>query len=130
MPTHTLGLIGDNPDSEEAIKAKYLELAADAESAHEPFGSAWVDAIKMAVQIRDGAVPEELDLLSTKWRNPMYESKSAQGDMIMKMIQVGALPPESEVVLEMLGFDQLTIDRVVADLSQGRCFNTGGPHFE
>ena len=60
LPTHTLGLIGDNPDSEEAIKAKYLELAADAESAHEPFGSAWVDAIKMAVQIRDGAVPERV----------------------------------------------------------------------
>lgn len=115
LPTHTLGLIGDNPDSEEAIKAKYLELAADAESAHEPFGSAWVDAIRMAVQIRDGVVPEGLDFLSAKWRNPMYESKSAQGDMIMKMVQVGVLPPESEVVLEMLGFDQLTIDRVVAD---------------
>ena len=62
---------------------------------------------------------KELDLLSTKWRNPMYESKSAQGDMIMKMIQVGALPPESEVVLEMLGFHQLTIDRVIADRRKG-----------
>lgn len=115
LPTHTLGLIGEQPDSEAAIEAKYLELAADAEAAHEPFGAAWVDAMTMALQIRDGDVPDEAALLSAKWRNPRYESKAAAGDFLMKMVQVGVLPPDSEVVLEQLGFDQLTIDRVVAD---------------
>lgn len=115
LPTHTLGLIGEQPDSEAAIEAKYLELAADAEAAHEPFGAAWVDAMMMALQIRDGEVPEDAALLSAKWRNPRYESKAAAGDFLMKMVQVGVLPPDSEVVLEQLGFDQLTIDRVVAD---------------
>lgn len=115
LPTHTLGLIGDQPDSEEAIKAKYLELAADAESAHEPFGAAWVDAMRMAIEITGGEAPEGIELLSTKWRNPMYESKAAASQLVMQMVQVGVLPPDSEVTLEQLGFDQLTIDRVVAD---------------
>ena len=96
LPTHTLGLLGEQPDSEEAIKAKYLELAADAESAHEEFGAAWVDAVRMALQITEGIPFEDSVFLHAKWGSPMYESKAAAGDWTMKLVQIGVLPADSE----------------------------------
>ena len=115
LPTHTLGLLGEQPDSEEAIKAKYLELAADAEAAHEEFGAAWVSAVRMAVEIASGVPQEDSVFLQSKWRSAMYESKAAAGDFTFKMVQAGVLPPDSDVTLEQLGFDQMTIDRLRAD---------------
>lgn len=115
LPTHTLGLLGEQPDSEEAIKAKYLELAADAEAAHEEFGAAWVSALRMAVEIASGVPFEDSVFLQSKWRSAMYESKAAAADFTVKLVQVGVLPSDSDVTLEQMGFDQVTIDRVKAD---------------
>jgi len=115
LPTHTLGLLGEQPDSEEAIKAKYLELAADAEAAHEEFGAAWVTALRMAVEIASGVPFADSVFLQSKWRSAMYESKAAAADFTVKLVQAGVLPADSEVTLEQLGFDQVTIDRVKAD---------------
>jgi len=97
----------------------YLDLNADAESAHEPFGAAWVDAMRMAVEI-DGGDVDELALLTTKWRDPATPTKAAAADAVMKLVTAGVLPPDSAVTLEQLGFDQTTIDRIVADRRRSR----------
>jgi hypothetical protein len=97
----------------------YLELNADAEAAHEPFGAAWVDAMRMAVEIIDGDT-EGLELLTTKWRDPATPTASASADAVMKLVSAGVLPPDSAVTLERLGFDQTTIDRIVADRRRSR----------
>lgn len=114
IPVNALGIIHDNPASDAAMHTAYLDLNADAESAHEPFGAAWVDAMRMAIEIRDGS-SEGLELLTTKWRDPATPTKSASADAVMKLVQAGVLPPDSAVTLEQLGFDQTTIDRIVAD---------------
>lgn len=114
IPVGTLGIIHDNPSSDAAMHTAYLDLNADAESAHEPFGAAWVDAMRMAVEIRGGDT-DGLELLTTKWRDPATPTKAAAADAVMKMVTAGVLPPDSAVTLEQLGFDQTTIDRVVAD---------------
>jgi hypothetical protein len=114
IPVNALGIIHDNPASDAAMHTAYLDLNADAESAHEPFGSAWVDAMRMAVEIVDGS-SEGLELLTTKWRDPATPTKSAAADAVMKLVTAGVLPADSAVTLEQLGFDQTTIDRIVAD---------------
>ena len=101
------------------MHSAYLDLNADAESAHEPFGAAWVDAMKMAVEIRGGSA-EGLELLTTKWRDPATPTKAAAADAVMKMVSAGVLPPDSSVTLEQLGFDQTTIDRIVADRNRSQ----------
>ncbi|RJU01985.1 phage portal protein [Arthrobacter frigidicola] len=114
IPVNALGIIHDNPASDAAMHTAYLELNSDAESAHEPFGAAWVDAMRMAVQIAGGS-DEGLELLTTKWRDPSTPTKAAAADAVMKLVTAGVLPPDSAVTLEQLGFDQTTIDRIVAD---------------
>jgi hypothetical protein len=113
IPVNALGIIHDNPASDAAMHTAYLDLNSDAESAHEPFGAAWVDAMRMAVEISEGS-SEGLELLSTKWRNPATPTLAAQADATQKLVAAGVLPPDSDVTLEMLGFDQVTIDRIVA----------------
>jgi len=110
---NALGIIHDNPASDAAMHTAYLDLNSDAESAHEPFGAAWIDAMRMAVQIIEGS-SEGLELLSTKWRNPATPTLAAQADATTKLVQVGVLPADSDVTLELMGFDQVTIDRIVA----------------
>ncbi|MCY1246641.1 hypothetical protein D9M72_598970 [compost metagenome] len=56
-----------------------------------------------------------LELLSTKWRNPATPTIAAQADATTKLVQAGVLPADSAVTLELMGFDQTTIDRIVAD---------------
>jgi hypothetical protein len=112
IPVNALGIIHDNPASDAAMHTAYLDLNADAESAHEPFGAAWVDVMRMAVEISQGSA-DGLELLSTKWRDPSTPTKASQADAVTKLVQAGVLPPDADVTLEMMGFDQVTIDRVV-----------------
>lgn len=114
IPVNALGIIHDNPASDAAMHTAYLDLNSDAESAHEPFGAAWIDALRMAVEIREGS-SEGLELLSTKWRNPATPTMASQADATSKLVAAGVLPPDSAVTLELMGFDQTTIDRIVAD---------------
>jgi hypothetical protein len=119
IPVNALGIIHDNPASDAAMHTAYLDLNSDAESAHEPFGAAWIDAMRMAVQITQGS-SEGLELLSTKWRNPATPTLAAQADATTKLVQVGVLPADSDVTLELMGFDQVTIDRIVAHRSRAQ----------
>lgn len=114
IPVNALGIMHDNPSSDAAMHTAYLDLNADAESAHDPFGAAWVDAMRMAVQIVGGSA-DGLELLTTKWRDPATPTKAAAADAVMKLVTAGVLPADSAVTLEQLGFDQTTIDRIVAD---------------
>ena len=40
---------------------------------------------------------------------------SASSDAVMKLVSSGVLPVDSDVTLEMLGFDKTTIERVRSD---------------
>lgn len=116
IPVNMLGIIHDNPASDAAMHTAYLALNKEAERAHIPFGYGWVDAMKMAVEIRDGkAAADALTGLRAKWRNPATPTKGEASKAVVEQVAAGILPPDSEVTLEQLGYDDVTIQRVVAD---------------
>jgi hypothetical protein len=112
LPVGTLGIVHDNPSSDAAMHTAYLDLNADAESTHEPFGAAWVDAMKDAIVINGTGKFEDLELLSAKWRDPATPTKSSASAAAVALVTAGILPADSDVALEMVGFDQVTIDRI------------------
>ena len=117
IPVNSLGIIHDNPASDAAMHTAYLDLDKDAERSHDTFGAGWVDAAQMAVMVRDGLsdLPAELELLQAKWRDPSTPTKAAAAQATVALVTAGILPPDSEVVLEDLGYDQATIQRIVSD---------------
>jgi hypothetical protein len=113
IPVNALGIIHDNPASDAAMHTAYLDLNADAESAHDPFGYGWVGSMRDAVEIRGTGTAEELELLSSKWRDPATPTKSSASQAAVALVTAGILPADSDVALEMVGFDQVTIDRII-----------------
>lgn len=115
IPVSSLGIIHDNPASDAAMQSAYMALYSEAERSWEPFGAGWVDAMQMAVTIRDGALPEELLGLRAKWARVDTPTMAARGDFVAKQISAFPWMAESDVALEESGYDQTTVDRLRAD---------------
>lgn len=122
IPVNSLGIIHDNPASEAAMQTAYLPLVKTAERAAVPFGIGWVDAMKMAVMVRDNlsSPPAELNGMRAKFRNPATSTRTEAANATTQFI--GAFPwaAESEVALEMFGVDQTDIQRLLADKRRGQ----------
>jgi len=117
VPLNSLGIVQDNPSSAEAIYAAKEDLVIEARAATDVWGGALRRAAVTAVMMRDGLTepPAELRGLRAKWRNPATPSVVSASDALVK--QVTAMPwlAESEVALEMLGYDDATITRLLSD---------------
>lgn len=122
LPVSSLGVVQDNPSSAEAIYAAKEELVMDVEDTTRGFDPALVRSMWTAVQLRDQLpeIPRELRALGVRWRDPSTPSRAAATDAVMKQVAAGVLPPDSEVALEALGYDQTTIGRVLADRRRSR----------
>lgn len=115
IPVSSLGIIHDNPASDAAMQSAYMALYSEAERSWEPFGAGWVDAMQMAVTIRDGELPDELLGLRAKWARVDTPTMAARGDFVAKQIAAFPWMAESDVALEESGYDQTTVDRLRAD---------------
>ncbi|WP_159844894.1 phage portal protein [Nocardia sp. CY41] len=113
----SLGVVQDNPSSAEAIYAAKEELITEAEAAGEVFGTAWCNAIRTGLMMREKRteMPAEWAKLRAKLRDPATPSRSAAADAVMKTVSAFPWMAESQVALEQLGWDQTTIDRAMAD---------------
>lgn len=117
IPVNSLGIIHDNPASEAAMQTAYLPLVKTAERAAVPFGLGWVDAMQMAVQVRDGAssVDEGLRGMRAKFRDPATSTRSEMANAASMFVTTFPWASESDVTLEMFGVDQVDIDRLKTD---------------
>ncbi len=117
VPLNSLGIVQDNPSSAEAIYAAKEDLVIEARAATDVWGGSLRRAAVTAVMMRDGLSepPVEMRSLRAKWRNPATQSVVSASDALVK--QVSALPwlAESEVALEMLGYDDATRTRLLSD---------------
>jgi hypothetical protein len=110
-----------NPTSAEAYSASRENLIAEAEGATED----WSPSIRrtivraLAIQNDESEVPAAYSGIDTKWRSPIYLSKSAAADAGSKQLAVVPWLAETEVGLELLGLDAQQIQRALAERRQG-----------
>jgi hypothetical protein len=106
-----------NPTSEGSYIAGRDNLIAEAEGAMDDWSISIRRSVTTALAIQNGesSVPESWASIDTKWRSPLYLSRSAAADAGAK--QIGAVPwlAETEVGLELLGLDEQQIKRAMAD---------------
>lgn len=117
IPVNSLGIIHDNPASEAAMQTAYLPLVKTAERASVPFGIGWVDAMQMAVQVRDGVsvVPDGLRGMRAKFRDPATSTRTEMANATSIFVSTFPWATDSDVTLEMFGLDQVDIDRLKTD---------------
>lgn len=118
IPVNALGIIHDQPASDAAMLTAYLDLNKLAERAHDSFGYGWSDAMQMAIQMRDGFLPDGVEELAPRFRDPSTPTRASVADAVTKEISAGIIDPsnpiELEIALERLAYDRVTINRILA----------------
>lgn len=115
LPPHMLGYTTDNPASADAIRSTEAKLVKRAERRTRRYGSAWQQAMRLALWVRDGEPPDKSRRIETVWRNPATPTVAAQADATVKLVQANIIPADSDVALEMAGLTENQRQRVRAD---------------
>lgn len=115
LPPHFLGYVGGEPISADAIRASEARLIKRAERRQRAFGGSWERVMRLALQIRDGALPARSARLETIWRDAATPTLAQTSDAAVKLHAAGLLP--SEAAWEMIGMSQTQIARMI-DMQQ------------
>ena len=116
IPPTYLGFQTDNPASADAIRAGEARLVKRAERRQASFGRAWREVGRLALLIRDGAIPDDYDsVVSVRWRDASTPTRAAAADEASKLIGSGVLPPDSTVTYDRVGLSPAEQTKVSAD---------------
>lgn len=121
MPPHMLGHTTDNPASAEGIRSAEARLVKKAERKAAGFAPSWREVMRLAWMHQhgpDAPTPQ----IGVNWVDAATPTVAAQADSVLKLVQAGVLPAESDVVLERAGLSAQERQRVRADreMAQGR----------
>ena len=119
-----VGMSQANPHSADSYLASREDLIAEAEDAAATWSSAHRQTALWAWQIayNEKRIPDELKGLEPLWRDPRYTSRAAAADAAIKLVTAFPWMAESDAVVETLGFDRVTTERLRAEKrrAQGR----------
>lgn len=117
IPAAYLGIHTDNPSSADAIRALESRLIKRAERRQSTFGRAWLEVGRLALMVRDGAVPDTFDTLTTRWRDAATPTRAAAADEALKLTsgENPILPPDSTVTYDRIGLSPAEQRQVEAD---------------
>ena len=116
IPATYFGVHTDNPASADAIRALEARLVKRAERRQTAFGRAWLEVGRLALLVRDGAIPAEFDAsVTTKWRDAATPTRAAAADEATKLIASQVLPPDSTVTYDRVGLSPAEQRQVQAD---------------
>lgn len=111
LPPQYLGFHSENPASADQIRAVEARHVKKAERRQTWFGDAWVSTMKNAYALTGGDVAD-LKGLCVNWADASTPTRAATTDAVVKQVQAGIVPPTSSVILEQLGYDKNSIDRI------------------
>lgn len=123
IPLSSLGISGDaNPTSSDAYEAGRDDLIREAEGVTDGWTPAWRRTMQVGVRMlqKSDIVPKEFLKLQPNWRNPSYGSRAAATDAAVKTLAEFPWMRESELGLELFGFDQTFLERARVELRRQR----------
>lgn len=103
IPASYLGFQTDNPSSADAIRQMEARLIKRAERRQKQFGRTWTEVAKLALLVRDGEIPADAANIRPVWRDAATPTRAAAADEVTKLVQVGVLSPDSEIVYNRIG---------------------------
>lgn len=116
VPPHELGVYSDgNPASADAIRSGYEALTKRSTSKQPSFGCAAMDALRLALLIRDGSVPPNASRMEADWMDPAPTTPAATADAIAKYVTAGVFVATSDVTLKKAGLSAAERARMAAD---------------
>jgi len=123
IPVTSLGISTDaNPTSAEAYSASREDLVSEAEGTIDAWKPAWRRTMLNAVRMLNATetVPGGFETLQGDFRDPRYGSRAQVTDAAVKTIQTFPWMAQSELGLELFGFDPSFLDRARVELRRQR----------
>lgn len=114
VPATHLGFHTDNPASADAIREANSRLDKRAVRRASQYDLCMIELGELAVLWRDGT-PPPAGSVKTLWGDPSTPTPAAAADRMVKLVQQGIVPAESDVALEQAGFSATDIQRIKAD---------------
>lgn len=115
IPPSYLGFQTDNPASADAIQRSEARLVKRAERRQKSFGRSWLEVGRLALLVRDGAIPDDFLTITPKWRDAATPTRSAAADEATKLVGSGILPADSSVTWDRIGLSPAEQRQVAAD---------------
>lgn len=115
------GVVNDaNPTSSEAILAQSQTLVLLAEQLNAGNGDSLKRIAKMALAVEHGTIPGELESadMIAHFKNPAMPSVASTTDAALKIATARENFAQTDIFLEMIGFDQADIRRIKAQESR------------
>lgn len=113
LPPQYLGIFSDgNPASADAIRMSDYRLQKKADRKAVQFGDCWEQVMRLAVLVRDGELPDQMNRLESDWAPTGIPTPAADVDATTKLNAAGVLPPTSDVQLTRLGYTANERDRI------------------
>lgn len=115
VPERYFGFVTTQPPSAEALATEESRLVKRAERRQAQFGAAWMEVGLLAANMRGEAISSEefRARVAPRWRDAATPTRASTADAVTKLVGAGILPADSRVVLELLGLDDATINKVV-----------------
>lgn len=116
LPPQYLGIFSDgNPASADAIRMSDYRLQKKADRKAVQFGDCWEQVMRLAVQVRDGRVSDEMMRLESDWAPTGVPTPAADTDALTKQVAAGLIPAVSDVALTKLGYSANERERIAAE---------------
>jgi hypothetical protein len=120
IPLASLGISGDaNPTSADAYESGRDDLLSEAEGTTDGWSPAWERTFQRGLQMlnnwSDDGVPKEIQRSHARWRDVRTPTRAAAADAAAKTIAAFPWLAETELGLELYGFDQSFIDRAMVE---------------
>lgn len=125
IPVTSLGINSDaNPASAAAYEASREDLIQEAEGATNAWSPAWRRSMMTALSMLNGwqTPPDQFRGLQPRWRSPATPTRAAAADAAAKTLDKFPWLSDTELGLELYGFDRSFITRAMAERQrqQGR----------
>jgi hypothetical protein len=118
IPLASLGISADaNPTSSEAYESGRDDLYREAEGAISTWTPGWRRTVLRGLQMLNGwdEIPAEVQALQPKWRDVRTPTRAAAADAAAKTLDKFPWLAETELGLELYGFDESFIRRAMAE---------------
>lgn len=119
MPPSMFGFVTENPPSGDALRGYESDMEFTAKQDNTTDGVQW-SSVGRKILLAEGYRPEEIPPIRTVWKSVSTETPAATTDAVVKQIQVGALPADSDVTREKLGYSREESKRIASDLRRAR----------
>jgi hypothetical protein len=119
IPPSMLGFVTDNPPSGDGMRMYENRLVQRANMRNRIDGAAWARTCQLML-LAEGVPAESLPRVKVIWQNPATFAPAAITDAVTKQVTAGVVPADSDVALEELGYDRVTVERIQQDRRKAR----------